>query len=90
MNLTRLLVALLILLPLPLRADEPVRVTVPSQSGKGQAIVRCPECRIAIGSHYAGAGDRFAFVSDLSSPDRFTVATGSASELRLELAGAGR
>lgn len=34
-------------------------------------------------------GDRFAFLTDLANPDRFTVATGSREELRLDLAGFG-
>ncbi|HXS73259.1 MAG TPA: GFA family protein [Rhodanobacteraceae bacterium] len=48
-------------------------VLTPSASGKGQKIARCPRCRIAIWSHYAGAGDRFTFirVGTLDEPDRF-------------------
>ncbi len=38
------------------------RVNTPSHSGKGQTIVRCPNCRVALWSHYAGAGDVIAFV----------------------------
>ncbi|WP_373356165.1 GFA family protein [Pseudoroseicyclus sp. CXY001] len=37
-------------------------VLTPSASGKGQEIRRCPRCRVALWSHYAGAGPRFAFV----------------------------
>ncbi|MEZ5799172.1 MAG: GFA family protein [Paracoccaceae bacterium] len=33
-----------------------------SASGKGQEIARCPQCRVAIYSHYAGAGRALAFV----------------------------
>jgi hypothetical protein len=53
-------------------AGEPVRVAVPSQSGKGQAIRRCPACEVALWSHYAGAGEKFAFVrvGALEEPDR--------------------
>jgi hypothetical protein len=47
---------------LTLLAGDPVRVLTPSNSGKGQAILRCPECRVATWSHYAGAGDALAFV----------------------------
>jgi hypothetical protein len=47
---------------LTLLAGDPVRVLTPSLSGKGQAILRCPECRVATWSHYAGAGDALAFV----------------------------
>ncbi len=50
---------------------EPVHT--PSASGKGQKIVRCPHCRIAVWSHYAGAGDAVCFVrvGTLDDPDRF-------------------
>jgi hypothetical protein len=34
----------------------------PSNSGKGQKIVRCPMCHIALWSHYPGAGIKVAFV----------------------------
>jgi hypothetical protein len=51
---------------------EPEIVTIPSNSGKGQDIVRCPNCRIAVWSHYAGAGDAMCFVrvGTLDNPDR--------------------
>lgn len=47
-------------------------VDTPSQSGKGQRISRCPRCRIAVWSNYAGAGDavRFVRVGTLDEPDR--------------------
>jgi hypothetical protein len=38
------------------------RATLPSLSGKGQVFVRCPDCGVTLWSHYAGAGDRIAFV----------------------------
>ena len=41
---------------------ETEAVEIPSASGKGQVIVRCPECRIAVWSHYSGAGRALAFV----------------------------
>ena len=46
-------------------------VRTPSNSGKGQKIVRCPTCRIAVWSHYAGAGDAVSFVrvGTLDQPD---------------------
>jgi len=52
---------------------EPETVLTPSNSGKGQRIVRCPRCRIAVWSHYAGAGDaaKFVRVGTLDDPDRF-------------------
>lgn len=47
-------------------------VDTPSLSGKGQKIVRCRRCRIAVWSHYAGAGEAIAFVrvGTLDEPDR--------------------
>jgi len=51
---------------------EPEVVNTPSNSGKGQKIARCPTCRIALWSNYAGAGDavRFVRVGTLNEPDR--------------------
>ena len=50
---------------------EPERVLTPSQSGKGQVIVRCPICHVAVWSHYAGAGELLSFVrvGTLDNPD---------------------
>lgn len=47
-------------------------VATPSQSGKGQVIARCPRCRVALWSHYAGLGDALSFVrvGTLDHPDR--------------------
>jgi len=47
-------------------------VDTPSKSGKGQKIARCPTCRIAVWSNYAGAGDRVRFVrvGTLDEPER--------------------
>ena len=49
---------------------EPLHI--PSPSGKGQDIVRCPECRIALWSYYSGLGDMISFVrvGTLNDPDR--------------------
>ncbi len=54
-----------------LLSGEPIRVNTPSNSGLGQTIVRCPTCHVAVWSHYAGAGDRVAFirVGTLDDPD---------------------
>ncbi len=51
----------------------PEIVDTPSQSGGGQKFARCPTCRIALWSNYAGAGDRIRFVrvGSLDDPDRF-------------------
>ena len=50
----------------------PEAVDTPSNSGKGQKIIRCAECRVALWSHYAGAGDAVSFirVGTLDEPDR--------------------
>lgn len=37
-------------------------IDTPSNSGKGQKISRCPKCKIALWSSYAGAGPLFRFV----------------------------
>ena len=51
---------------------SPEMVDTPSYSGKGQKIVRCPSCRVALWSHYAGAGEAASFlrVGTLDEPDR--------------------
>jgi hypothetical protein len=50
---------------------EPELIDTPSNSGRGQKIARCPQCRIAVWSHYAGAGPviRFVRVGTLDAPD---------------------
>ncbi len=55
-----------------LLAGEVDVVVTPSNSGKGQKIARCPHCRVALWSNYAGSGDRFRFVriGTLDAPDR--------------------
>lgn len=51
---------------------EPVIVLTPSASGRGQKIVRCPRCSVAVWSHYAGADTlSFVRVGTLDEPDRF-------------------
>ena len=54
-----------------LLAGTPELVLTPSDSGKGQHIARCPQCRIAVWSHYAGAGPALSFVrvGTLDAPD---------------------
>ena len=53
-------------------SGEVMIVATPSLSGKGQKIARCPICRVALWSNYAGAGDaiRFVRVGTLDEPDR--------------------
>jgi hypothetical protein len=55
-----------------LLSGTPDVVNTPSNSGKGQKISRCPTCRIAVWSNYAGAGEaiRFVRVGTLDNPDR--------------------
>src|SRR5690606_34797038 len=56
-----------------LLCGDPETIDTPSNSGKGQKIVRCPRCRVALWSHYAGAGEAVAFVrvGTLDDPDAF-------------------
>ena len=43
-------------------AGAPEPLMTPSESGKGQQIWRCPDCRVALWSNYGGAADRLRFV----------------------------
>jgi hypothetical protein len=54
-----------------LQSGTPDVVDTPSNSGKGQKIARCPKCRVALWSNYAGAGElvRFVRVGTLDNPD---------------------
>ena len=47
-------------------------IDTPTNSGKGQKISRCPNCRIALWSNYGGGGDavRFVRVGTLNEPDQ--------------------
>ncbi len=56
-----------------LLAGAPDVVDTPSASGKGQKISRCPSCKVAVWSNYAGAGDsvRFVRVGTLDDPGLF-------------------
>lgn len=40
----------------------PEMIVTPSASGKGQKVMRCPKCQVAVWSHYSGAGLKAAFV----------------------------
>ena len=55
-----------------LLAGTPEVVNTPSNSGKGQKISRCPQCRVALWSNYGGGGDKLRFirVGTLAEPDR--------------------
>ena len=50
---------------------ETQMVDTPSQSGRGQKIVRCPKCLVAVWSHYSRRGTALAFirVGTLDNPD---------------------
>jgi hypothetical protein len=52
-------------------AGAPVEIDTPSDSGRGQIIVRCPSCKVALWSHYGGMRDKAAFVrvGTLEDPD---------------------
>lgn len=54
-----------------LLSGAPEVVDTPSESGQGQKIARCPACRIALWSSYAGSGPRIRFVrvGTLDRPD---------------------
>jgi hypothetical protein len=56
---------------LTLLGEAPELVDTPSDSGKGQRIARCPHCKVALWSHYSGAGPAVAFVrvGTLDAPD---------------------
>jgi hypothetical protein len=47
-------------------------IDTPSESGRGQKIHRCPKCKVALWSNYAGSGDAIHFVrvGTLDEPDR--------------------
>jgi hypothetical protein len=55
-----------------LLAGRPEEQVLPSNSGRGQIVLRCPSCRVALWSHYAGAGRKVAFVrvGTLEEPGR--------------------
>ena len=51
---------------------SPEAIETPSESGKGQKICRCPTCKIAVWSHYSGAGPHVHFVrvGTLDNPEK--------------------
>jgi hypothetical protein len=52
---------------------EPEIVDTPSNSGQGQKIARCPQCRIAVWSTYAGPGPVIRFVRIGTLDDAFAL-----------------
>ena len=55
-----------------LLAGSPVDITLPSESGRGQIVSRCPTCQVMVWSQY-GAGPKFRFVrlGTLNDPAQF-------------------
>lgn len=53
-------------------SGHPDSVVIPSESGNGQKVTRCPTCLTALWSNYAGADDAIHFVKvgTLDDPDR--------------------
>ena len=51
--------------------DDPEIIATPSESGAGQQVARCPVCKVAVWSHYAGSGPltKFIRVGTLDNPD---------------------
>ncbi len=51
--------------------EPPDLVNMPSESGSGQLIARCPNCKVAVWSNYSGAGPlvKFIRVGTLDNPD---------------------
>src|ERR1051325_1178222 len=45
-----------------LLAGQPEMISIPSPSGMGQTVARCPTCKNALWSAYAAAGDAIRFV----------------------------
>jgi hypothetical protein len=45
-----------------LLAGPPIVTLTPSESGKGQLIARCPDCQVAVWSHYPTAREAAAFI----------------------------
>jgi hypothetical protein len=42
--------------------QAPQIIDTPSASGRGQKIARCPNCQVAVWSHYAGLGELLSFI----------------------------
>jgi hypothetical protein len=56
-----------------LLGQAPEVIDTPTASGKGQQIARCPQCKIAVWSNYAGSGSavRFVRVGTMDDPSAF-------------------
>lgn len=47
----------------------PVANKIPSASGQGQIVTRCPDCKVALWSNYGPPALRFVRVGTLENPD---------------------
>lgn len=45
-----------------LLSGRPEAIPTPSHSGRGQTVLRCPKCHVAVWSHYSTAGKKAAFI----------------------------
>jgi hypothetical protein len=54
-------------------SGEPEPTMTPSESGRGQQVWRCPNCKVALWSNYGGTSDilRFVRVGTLDEPGAF-------------------
>ncbi len=53
---------------------SPETVDTPSASGRGQKIVRCPQCRVAVWGHYGASGTAIAFLRVGTLDDQHVMA----------------
>ena len=51
----------------------PEVILTPSESGKGQLIARCPDCQVAVWSHYPTAREAAAFIRVGTLDDRTAI-----------------
>src|SRR6185437_2950355 len=54
---------------LTLLSGEPELVLTPSASGRGQKIMRCPTCKVAVWSHYSMDALAFVRVGTMGDPN---------------------
>jgi hypothetical protein len=52
-----------------LLSGQPELVLTPSASGRGQKIMRCPTCKVALWSHYSQDAFAFVRVGTLDNPN---------------------
>jgi len=50
-------------------SGTPEATKIPSESGHGQTITRCPDCKVALWSNYASPALHMVRVSTLENPD---------------------